>query len=629
MRLRWTTSLFLAVVLVAAAALSGSAANAGPAVPAPKVAKAPFGTQIKLARAVFDPTLGAPSVPSGLAVAPTKAGLWLVQVKVPVTRDGLTVLGRTGLTFLGVVPDATYVARGNITAASLASRLPAVRAVVPLQPGFKLRPELDRIKGATLLQVGTFPDSPAAAVAGRLRTAGIHVVRVESTRVITVRADRAQLAAIAADDGVTAVSLAPKYELQNTAARWTVQSARRGYTPLADHGLDGTGEVAAVADTGLDYYPDANGAASWYFSDCTDPLHPTTQTCKKADHTYQAASSGDLTTGTSAKGPGGHRKVVAYFNEVGPADGGNGDTGPSTHGTHVSGSVAGNRPPYAATDSYDGQAPQGKLVFQDIGTDGESLAGLPGDLFELFAQAYDVGSKTPVPYQRGVTPRVHSNSWGSFIPAVSLGNSPRADDFVTTYEDMAIIVAAGNGGPDTASVGEPGTAKNVITSGAMAGGDDDFASLDTMANFSSHGEPGRIKPDVATPGLRIVSPKGGSNTDVQVMQGTSMSTPTLAGDALLVRQYFEDGFGPSGARTDGRLFGFADGVSGGGGFNPSAALVKAVLVNSGQRMRGQYTGTQGSQRNMDGQWPSNGQGWGRVQLDRTLYLNDVPRSPNL
>ena len=243
-----------------------------------------------------------------------------------------------------------------------------------------------------------------------------------------------------------------------------------------------------------------------------------------------------------------------------------------------------------------------------------------------------------VPYARGVTPRVHSNSWGSAVPVVSLGNSPRADDFVTNNEDMAIVVAAGNSGPDQASVGEPGTAKDVITSGAMANGDDDFASLDTMANFSSHGEalnagvlsplPARIKPDVATPGLRVVSAKGGTDTEAQVLQGTSMSTPTLAGDTVLVRQYFEDGFGPGGPQGD--VTGFATGAKGASaGFNPSAALVKAVLVSSAQRMRGQYTGTQGSDRSQDGQWPSDGQGWGRVQLDRALHLGDLAASPDL
>ena len=48
------------------------------------------------------------------------------------------------------------------------------------------------------------------------------------------------------------------------------------------------------------------------------------------------------------------------------------------------------------------------------------------------------------------------------------------------------------------------------------------------------------------------------------MQGTSMATPLVAGSAVLVRQYFEEGFYPSGAATA------ADVVS------PSGPLVKVI-----------------------------------------------------
>jgi subtilase family protein len=657
--------------LAAAAVAVALAAGALAAVGGPDVAGArdsAYGARIRLARSVFDPADGSPSVPERFAVPSGRAGLWLVQLRVPVSRAAQAALPATGLRLLGVVPDATYVARGSVDQATSARNQKGIRAVVPLQPWFKVAPALDRLRSRQLVQVGTYPDVDAALVADRLRAGGVQVVRVDSDRILTVRADKAHLATIAADDGVAALSPVARMQAANAIASWTTQSARRDYTPVSDHGLDGTGEAAAVADTGSNYFPDKNGRANWYFSDCADPAHPTTGTCKPADYAYQAPDvspgpppiggdptcdgSGDLEAGTYAHVPTGNRKMLAYFNEVAACAAVPGDSGATTHGSHTSGSVAGNRPPYSSADPNDGQAPQAKLVFQDIGDDTESLAGLPGDLYRLFDQAYNPGlvptfdrgssqaADTPagVPYSQGVTPRVHSNSWGSAVPVVSLGNSPRADDFVTNNEDMAIVVAAGNSGPDQASVGEPGTAKDVITSGAMANGDDDYASLDTMANFSSHGEalnagvlspvPARIKPDVATPGLRVVSPKGGTDTETQVLQGTSMSTPVLAGDAVLVRQYFEDGFGPGGPQGD--VKGFAAGAkNASAGFNPSAALVKAVLVNSAQRMRGQYTGTQGSDRSQDGQWPSDGQGWGRVQLDRALHLQDVAGSPDL
>jgi hypothetical protein len=107
---------------------------------------------------------------------------------------------------------------------------------------------------------------------------------------------------------------------------------------------------------------------------------------------------------------------------------------------------------------------------------------------------------------------------------------------------------------------------------------------------------------VTAPGVGIVSADsdGVQSSDTcgtVAMSGTSMATPAVAGAAALVRQYYAQGFYPSGRATA------AD------GFAPSAALVKATLVNSAQGATGAYT---------DGPIPSTGQGWGRVNLSNAL-----------
>lgn len=58
-----------------------------------------------------------------------------------------------------------------------------------------------------------------------------------------------------------------------------------------------------------------------------------------------------------------------------------------------------------------------------------------------------------------------------------------------------------------------------------------------------------------------------------------MSTPVAAGAAALVRQYLEEGFHTCGARSD----------EGGGMRNPSAALVKAMLISSARLPTSNFT----------------------------------------
>jgi subtilase family serine protease len=95
--------------------------------------------------------------------------------------------------------------------------------------------------------------------------------------------------------------------------------------------------------------------------------------------------------------------------------------------------------------------------------------------------------------------------------------------------------------------------------------------------------------------------KNSNNCGTIAYSGTSMATPAVAGAAALVRQYYENGFWPTGTPNA------AD------GFSPSAALVKATLINSAQNMTGAYTVAP---------MPSTGQGWGRINLANALFFAD-------
>ncbi|NJL28711.1 MAG: S8 family serine peptidase [Thermoanaerobaculia bacterium] len=274
-----------------------------------------------------------------------------------------------------------------------------------------------------------------------------------------------------------------------------------------------------------------------------------------------------------------------------------GGSSTSFHGTHTSGTMAGDRnnvatptdPMFLSSDE-DGMAPNAQILFQDVGNDTTGcLTGTTGDLALMFQQAHSVGV------------RVHSNSWGSSTGGAYGSSDQEVDNALWELEDMIIFYSAGNNGPGSNTIGSPGNAKNVVTVGALGS-----ANSTTTASFSSRGptDDGRLKPDIQAPGTSVLSARGDDNDSTPScptpasLSGTSMSTPTVAGGTGLLRQYFVDGFYPTGARTAANTR------------NPLGSLMKAVLLN----------GT----RNLSNM-PSNADGWGRIFLDNNLFFNTGDR----
>ncbi|KAL4540584.1 hypothetical protein Ndes2526A_g03556 [Nannochloris sp. 'desiccata'] len=122
----------------------------------------------------------------------------------------------------------------------------------------------------------------------------------------------------------------------------------------------------------------------------------------------------------------------------------------------------------------------------------------------------------------------------------------------------------------------------------------------------------RIKPDIVAPGtITSASANSADKCDVSTYGGTSMATPVVAGAAVLIRQYFLDGFFPSGAANP------AD------KFDPTSALVKAVMISGAAQLDG-YEADTGLPIDPT---PSFRQGFGRVFLGNSLFLQNNPYSP--
>jgi len=99
---------------------------------------------------------------------------------------------------------------------------------------------------------------------------------------------------------------------------------------------------------------------------------------------------------------------------------------------------------------------------------------------------------------------------------------------------LVVVVAAGNEGPGTCTIGSPGAAAKALTVVAMA---DTTMGGFKLAPFSGRGPTvdGRIKPDVLAPGWGITSALAGSGNGYRMSSGTSMAAPFVVGLALLMR----------------------------------------------------------------------------------------------
>jgi hypothetical protein len=566
-------------------------------------------TLIRLKSVTFDPGAGEPNIAQSLRSAVQSGlGTYLVQFNGPVQEAWKAGAERAGARLFGYVPEHAFIAQMDASAVAPVRALPFVRWVGPYHPAYRIDSALAHLQdsGRVTVEIQTLPntslDALSKAIAGwdgtvADATAGAIAGYVRATL------PASRLGDLAAQEGVLWVAPYAPPQLFNNIGGGQIMRANEVRQSL---GLFGAGQIVAVADTGLDV--------------------------------------GD-TTKIHADFQG--RVIKSYcLGRPDPCDW----SDPDAHGTHVAGSVLGSGKASGSnptdhqypTTSFAGVAPEAKLVMQSIGDANDGLNGIPNDEGDLMRQAYQDGA------------RIHTNSWGGPTGGTQqrpeyggyATNSQQIDQAAWEHKDMLILFAAGNQGTDADgdgvidpdSIGQPGTAKNVVTVGASEnlrntggynpGGDcgswgecwpNDFATAplgnDTpsnnangMAAFSSRGptDDGRIKPDIVAPGTNILSTRshspnagtgwGAYDANYIFEGGTSMATPLTAGAGAVVREWLT------------RIRSMP---------NPSGALMKGVLINGAADMSpGQY-GT-GATQEIPTQRPNNVEGWGRVDLREAL-----------
>jgi len=369
---------------------------------------------------------------------------------------------------------------------------------------------------------------------------------------------------------VSAVEFDPAVTTSNHEGRWIIQgSVMDGDTmvlPLHDAGIKGLGQVAQMSDTGL-------SVNSCYFYDIT----------------------GEVIRDKSKTVDIERRKVIQYYAGASSED-------EDGHGTHCAGTILGKRCTGSGCDTNsetprDGTAPEAKIAVYDIGDSGDYL-------YPDSADPMCVTGKLA-----GAT--VHSASWGNAINTYQTKDKD-FDKFQYENPDFLVVFAAGNRGKDylgnrnkknTAS----SVAKNNLNVCASKNRGQGQGEL-YAADFSSMGPSGdgRIKPDICAPGDIISSARNGMTRQCSSSSksGTSMACPGVAGAALLLRQYFMEGYYPSGTKTPRDTL------------TPSGALIKAAILNSGKLMIGR------DNSNFPSEFYDESQGFGLISLVDAVYIKD-------
>ena len=535
---------------------------------------------------------------------------YIIQFNKPITKMMKDILINQGIEIYDYIPEFAFIIKSKDIDLEFLRKKTFVRWIGKYRPEYKISKkvlhnfyinkkkykEMDSLN----LRITLFPFENIEEIKAELLRCGAKVENIISTKwktSIFIKISYTKIKELSEIRYIKWIENTPKCLLYNDVASDILNVK----IPRQIYNLYGEDQIIAVCDTGLDQ-----------------------------GYSYPEKLHDDFEDGLN-------NSRVKIFDLVGD---GASDVN-SGHGTHVAGSIVGNGflsgcNPLTnefSNNCHAGIAPKANLIFQSIEDNkSKTLLGLLTDLNEIFQKANDSGAK------------IHSNSWGSNTHSMYNTHSQDLDEFVWENPDFLIFVAAGNEGKDSDSNGiidlysmsSPATSKNCISIGGCeskrpvgqgyGGGYNDLINgnflvdpikndhvsdnPDGMAAFSSRGPvlDGRYKPDLIAPATNILSTRSSLSSydgwglapdeNYIYMGGTSMATPLAAGTAALLREYLikEKGF-----------------------ILPSAALIKAALMNSAVNIYpGQYK-TKLFQEISDSKLPNNVTGWGRINLGAAIY----------
>lgn len=607
---------------------------------------------------------------------------WLVQFVGPPLPEWVDGVRATGAEIIGPMPPNIILVRMTTAQADAVRALDRVQWVGLYQASYKVHPEITSAPSpppetsAQESKASPKAGTPEASTPAPPELVAVTVVLFDANALASVMGEiesrggivqRADIDTIICDvppsaiTDIAALSVVARISPYSppTLAMQMARKITRVQTVFDTHGLDGEGEIVCVADTGLDrgdsgihgdfsrlgVAGSSRVIAHYSFGGRLGPPDPVTgvppvlwnDPFGHGTHVAGIAVGNGSTSGRHRPNSGVAFKAQLVMQSLANITGGvvtpgnlNSLFGPvyTTDGARVHNNSWGGYKPLSQyeldayrIDEFVWNHPDMVIVFAaaNLGTDGPRSTPSPTppppldpavDLLALKADGVvDLASLSPEATNRnaitvGGTENTRTGIWGSTDLTWNLkyeangynrfAVEPQSTDAVANNEDH--LMAASSRGPTLVPTIPP--AIPPATPPPPFRGD-------------------RIKPDVVAPGSSILSclshlvplPLDGKHTlwgasppaGYVYDTGTSMAAPHVAGMCALIRQYLRKVHhlsDPNNAVIRSR--------------RPSAALIKALLVHGARAVTGLTQAQEGT-------IPNNHQGWGRVDLRRTLF----------
>ena len=504
---------------------------------------------------------------------------YVLQFDGPVRGEWKLALEAQGIRFYDYLPLYAFIIGASEKTIEKIKSFPHIQRILPFEPKYKLPPDYkskaetcyEKANGLYRVRIIVFEDEDLDSLAIFLKNKGYPVESVSRKYVRFVQA----LIPIEEAEDIAALDRVKYIEFRYPIVNWNDENpvlhqagifdslTGNGGTDPTDtivwmKGIRGEGEILGHNDDELE-------ATNCFFDGTVDGNNKIVDLCD-----YNNGGCGQTSLATA-----------------------------SGHGTHTAGTAVGGVDEGTNGSTFKGMAYKARIVSQ------VPLGGGVAGFGTVLQDAYDRGA------------RVHTNSWGyvctNCSPVAYNTDAITIDEFVYNNPDMVVVFAAGNHGDDPTcssgcdySASDPATAKSDITVAAME------RTTDAKASWSAYGSypSGRFGNDVIAHGVTTWSACSeganstcGSGCYIIGMSGTSMATPAVAGMAILMRQYYRDGW-------------FGDGTQGSAiGINPSAALIRASILASAVPI------TQDGDDLSDNPVPNGNEGAGRPVLDNVMYFS--------